>query len=266
MKVFIVLPTYNEADNLETLIDQIFSLHPSFNILVVDDNSPDGTGQIADALSEKDPRIHALHRPGKLGLGTAYVEGFKYALNQGADLIFEMDADFSHNPEYLGDFLEASKKADLVVGSRYKNGIRIEGWKFRRLLLSKLANIYVACLLLRPVWDFTSGFRCYKRRVLQTIDLDKIRSDGYAFQIEMIHHTYKHNFTIFEIPIMFKERIRGVSKISRRIVWEALWVPIRYHAPIFKVFKHFFSVLFGFREFIYRTALDEEEGKGGGNA
>jgi len=249
MNPYIVIPTYNEAENLEHIVDQIFSLHPSFNIIVVDDNSPDGTGAIADALSREDRRIRVIHRPHKSGLGTAYVEGFKVALAKGADLIFEMDADFSHDPKYLQDFLEASKRADLVIGSRYVNGVRVEGWRFRRLLLSKFANMYVSYIMVRPVWDFTAGFRCYRRAVLESIDLNDIRSDGYAFQIEMTYQAFKHGFKVFEIPILFKEREHGYSKISRRVVLEAVWLTLKCRAPVLEILKHLSFLFKDYREF-----------------
>jgi dolichol-phosphate mannosyltransferase len=233
----IVIPTYNEAENIESLTKQILELHPDFNIIVVDDNSPDGTGKIAATLAQKDTRIQAIHRFKKLGLGTAYVEGFKKALADGADLIFEMDADFSHDPHYLCNLLEASKNADLVIGSRYINGIRVEGWRFRRLLMSKLANIYISYITAKPLWDFTAGFRCYKRCVVESIDLNRVESDGYAFQIEMTHLTFQHGFTVVEIPIIFRERARGVSKISKNVVWEAFWLTLKYHAPLRAMFK-----------------------------
>lgn len=238
MKAYIVIPTYNEAENLPKLVDQVFSLHPTFHIIVVDDNSPDGTGRIADALSRKDSRVHVIHRPHKAGLGTAYIEGFKMALAQGADLIFEMDADFSHRPKYLKSFLEASEKAGLVIGSRYVNGIRVEGWRFRRLLLSKIANMYVSYIMVRPVWDFTAGFRCYRRAVLESIDLDSIRSDGYAFQIEMTYLAFENGFRVVEIPILFRDREHGHSKISRNVVWEAFWLTLKCRAPILKIIRH----------------------------
>jgi len=233
MQIFIVIPTYNEAENLEKLLDKIFQLHPDFNIIIVDDNSPDSTGEIAEAMSRKDPRLHVIRRPEKAGLGTAYVRGFQEALLKGADLIFEMDADFSHDPKYLINFLKASEDSDLVIGSRYVNGVRVEGWKFRRLLLSKLANMYVSYIMVKPVWDFTAGFRCYKRAVLEAINLDEIKSDGYAFQIEMTYLTFKHGFRVFEIPIIFKEREHGFSKISRNVVWEAFWLTLRCRASVF---------------------------------
>ncbi len=261
MQTFIVIPTYNEAQNLANIVERIFELHPAFNILVVDDNSPDGTGEIADALSRKDSRVHVIHRPRKAGLGTAYVQGFKEALAKGAELIFEMDADFSHNPKYLQDFLEASTKADLVIGSRYVDGVRVEGWRFRRLLLSKFANMYVSYMMVRPVWDFTAGFRCYRRTVLENIDLDKIKSDGYAFQIEMTYLTFKHGFSVLEIPIIFKEREHGSSKISRGVVWEAFWLTLKYRAPIIEIIKHLSFFFKDYREFVESNSQDKVDEK-----
>lgn len=253
MNPYIVIPTYNEAANLVQLVDQILELHPYFNIIIVDDNSPDGTGAIADDLSRKDSRVHVIHRPHKAGLGTAYIAGFKEALAKGADLIFEMDADFSHDPKYIKDFLEASKKADLVVGSRYINGVRVEGWRFRRLLLSKFANMYVSYVMVRPVWDFTAGFRCYRRTVLESMDLEKIRSDGYAFQIEMTYLTFKNGFKVFEVPIIFREREHGYSKISRKVVWEAFWLTLKCHAPILEILKHLSFLFKDYNEFVKKN-------------
>ncbi|NIO21122.1 MAG: hypothetical protein GTN76_10370, partial [Candidatus Aenigmarchaeota archaeon] len=163
--------------------------------------------------------------------------------------IFEMDADFSHDPIYLQDFLEASKRADLVIGSRYKNGVRVEGWRFRRLLLSKFANMYVSYVMVRPVWDFTAGFRCYRRAALESMDLDRIRSDGYAFQIEMTYLTFMNGFTVFEVPILFKEREHGYSKISRKVIWEAFWLTLRCHAPILDMLKHLSFFFKDYRDF-----------------
>jgi dolichol-phosphate mannosyltransferase len=238
MKAFIVLPTYDEAKNITALVHRILELQPTFGIIIVDDNSPDGTGKIADSLAREDSRILVIHRPAKAGLGTAYVEGFKLALASGADLIFEMDADFSHDPVYLGNFVKAAENADLVIGSRYSNGVRVEGWQFRRLLLSKFANIFVSYVMLKPTWDFTAGFRCYKRKVIENIGLENIRSDGYAFQIEMTHLTYQHGFKVAEIPIVFKARKHGTSKISRNVVREAFWITLRCHAPITQIIRH----------------------------
>jgi len=250
MNIYIVIPTYNEAENIEPLLGQIFTAHPDFNIIVVDDNSPDGTGAIADALSARDPRVHVVHRAKKAGLGTAYVRGFQEALAMGADIIFEMDADFSHDVRYLKDFLAATKTADLVIGSRYINGVRVEGWRFRRLLLSKLANMYVSYVMVRPVWDFTAGFRCYRRQLLEAINLNQVRSDGYAFQIEMTHLAFKHGFRVVEIPIVFREREHGASKISRKVIWEALWLTLRCRAPLSEIIKHLSFLCKDYRQWV----------------
>ncbi|MDZ7697216.1 MAG: polyprenol monophosphomannose synthase [Deltaproteobacteria bacterium] len=255
MKVCIVIPTFNEAQNIENLVEEIFSLHPDHNIIVVDDNSPDGTGNIADGLSQRYPRLHVIHRPCKAGLGSAYLKGFRQALQNGADLIMEMDADFSHDPKYIAQLVEASEDADLVIGSRYVNGVRVEGWRFRRLLLSKLANIFVSFVLVRPVWDFTAGFRCYKRSVLETIDLDRIRSDGYAFQIELVHLAFTHGFKVCEVPIIFRERAHGYSKISRKVVREAFWVTLKCHAPWRVIWRHLSFLFKDYDEFVERSDL-----------
>lgn len=250
LKTYVVIPTYNEAKNIERIIEETLALHSNFNIIVVDDNSPDGTGAIADVLSGKDSRINVIHRPKKAGLGTAYIEGFKMALSKGADLIFEMDADFSHDPIYLERFLDASKKADLIIGSRYVNGVRVEGWRFRRLLLSKFANMYVSYIMVRPVWDFTAGFRCYRRAVLESIDLDSVTSDGYAFQIEMTHLAFKHGFKVVEIPIIFKERRHGFSKISKSVIIEAFWLTLKCRAPVLEILRHLSFLFRDYNEFV----------------
>jgi len=250
MRVYIVIPTFDEAKNLSNLVREIFALHPGFNIIVVDDNSPDGTGEIADLLSRRYPRLDVIHRARKAGLGTAYVEGFRQAIGKRADLIIEMDGDFSHGPEYLQGLIDASRKADVVIGSRYINGVRVEGWRFRRLLLSKLANIFVSFVMVRPIWDFTAGFRCYSRAVLESIDLDRIRSDGYAFQIEMTHQVFKHGFKVLEIPIVFRERVHGYSKISRKVIWEAFWITLKCHAPLLEIFKHLSFLFKDYNEFV----------------
>jgi len=249
MKTFIFIPTYNEAVNLERLVGQIFTLHPDFHILIVDDNSPDGTGDIAEGLRQENSHIHVIHRPKKTGLGTAYIEGFKQALSLGADLIFEMDADFSHDPKYLQDFVKTTQTADLVIGSRYMNGVRVEGWRFRRLVLSKFANMYVSYIMVTPVWDFTAGFRCYRRKVLESIDLNSVKSDGYAFQIEMTYLAFKHGFRVAEIPILFKEREGGYSKIGRNIIWEAFWLTLRCRASIWEIIKHLNFLFKDYSEF-----------------
>jgi dolichol-phosphate mannosyltransferase len=253
MKITIVIPTFNEAKNLEKLVEQIFSLHPAYNIIVVDDNSPDGTGDIADALARKYPRLRVIHRPVKAGIGSAYLEGFRAALREKADLIMEMDADFSHDPIYIERLVAAAESADLVIGSRYVNGVRVEGCRFRRLLLSKLANIFVSFVMVKPVWDFTAGFRCYRRTVLETVGLDSIRSDGYAFQIELIYLTYKHGFRVCEVPIIFREREHGYSKMSKKAAWEALWVTLKCHAPWRDIWRHLPFLFKDYNEFVGRA-------------
>lgn len=249
IKPFVVIPTYNEASNIGPLVARLLALGRNLHILVVDDNSPDGTGVIADRLAQVHANVHVVHRPSKRGLGRAYVHGFKVALEKGADIIFEMDADFSHDPKYISSFFDAIEDADLVIGSRYIGGVRVEGWRFRRLLLSKLANIYVSYIMVKPVWDFTSGFRCYRGKVLESLDLDRIRSDGYAFQIEMTYLTFRHGFHVVEIPILFKEREDGYSKISRKVVWEALWVTWKCRASFREIVKHLSFLFRDYREF-----------------
>lgn len=250
MKKYIILPTYNEAETIEKLVKEIFTLHPDFYAVIVDDNSPDGTGNIADRLRAEYKNLDVIHRTNKSGLGKAYIEGFKKALSEGADLIFEMDADYSHNPVYLTDFLEAIKHSDLVIGSRYINGVRVDGWRFRRLLLSKLANIFVSFVMVKPVWDFTAGFRCYKKEVLESINLDSIVSDGYAFQIEMTYNVFKNGFRVNEIPILFVEREHGYSKISRNIVKEAFWITLRCRASVNEIFKHLIYIYKDYNKFV----------------
>jgi dolichol-phosphate mannosyltransferase len=255
MNIFIVLPTYDEADNLNPIVTRILELQPTFNIIIVDDNSPDGTGRIADELACADRRIYVIHRQCKAGLGTAYVEGFRQALATGADLIFEMDADLSHDPIYLSDFVEASRTADVVIGSRYVNGVRVDGWKFRRLLLSKLANMFVSYVMVKPVWDFTAGFRCYRRAVIESIGLQNIKSDGYAFQIEMTYLAFKHGFRVAEIPIVFKERRHGTSKISRSVVQEAFLLTLKCRAPLSEVIRHLPNLFKDYDEITSKTPV-----------
>ncbi|MEO8971862.1 MAG: polyprenol monophosphomannose synthase [Ktedonobacteraceae bacterium] len=220
MKTLIIIPTYNELENLSPLIAEIFSYASQTDILIVDDNSPDGTGKLADELSAENPHIHVMHRAGKLGLGTAYIAGFKYAIEQKYDAAFEMDADFSHDPKYLPDFLEAIEDADLVIGSRYVSGGGTPNWSLLRRFISGGGNIYARFLLGLPIHDCTAGYRCYRRKVLETIDLDTIQSQGYAFQIELVYRVRKHNFKIVETPIIFLDRRVGKSKMSRKIFLE----------------------------------------------
>ncbi len=221
-RALIIIPTYNEKENLPALLDAIFELQPNVHVLVVDDNSPDGTGDIADERAAADHRVHAMHRQGKLGLGTAYVAGFKWALARDYQRIFEMDADFSHQPKYLEDFLAASEDADLVLGCRYMRGGGTENWTFTRKLTSQGGNLYARAILWLPYKDLTGGFKCFRREVLETIDLDSIDSVGYAFQIELTYRAHKAGFRIAEVPIVFPDRERGDSKMSGSIVSEAM--------------------------------------------
>ncbi len=218
----VVIPTYNERENIELLLTRILE-YPRFRVLVVDDNSPDGTGQHVATLAQHEPRLAVLSRPEKLGLGTAYIAGFRWALATGAQFIFEMDADFSHDPSYLPQLLAAAETCyDLVLGSRYVRGGGTTDWGFLRQCISRGGNLYAGMILGLPIADSTGGFRCYRRTVLETINLNTVRSNGYSFQIEMVYRTLRAGFRIGEIPIIFPDRRVGKSKMSRRIVIEAL--------------------------------------------
>ena len=221
-KAFVVIPTYNEQDNLRRLIEQVLQQDASLQVLVVDDNSPDGTGQLADELAASNSRINVLHRPGKMGLGSAYRDGFRRAMQLGADLLIEMDADFSHDPAILPVFLERIKEFDLVIGSRYLNGISVVNWPLRRLMLSYGANWYTRLVTGLTIMDCTSGFKCFRRSLIESIDLDRIKSDGYSFQIEMHFRSAELGARICEVPIIFIDRRVGQSKMSKRIVREAV--------------------------------------------
>jgi len=223
-RCLVVVPTYNEADNVPQLLPTILKLGDHFNVLVVDDGSPDGTAKLVKELQKAEPRIHLIERAGKMGLGTAYVAGFKYALANGFDFVFEMDADFSHDPQELPHLLEKAQTYDLVIGSRYISGVNVVNWPLRRLILSYGANVYTRIITGMPVRDATGGFKCFRRKVLESIDLDAIHSNGYAFQIEMNFKTWRNGFKILEIPIVFTDRIIGVSKMSKHIVYEAVWM------------------------------------------
>lgn len=220
--VLIIIPTYNEAENIPRLLPAILGKSPDIDVLIVDDGSPDGTAQLVKSMMNAGQRIHLIERPAKMGLGTAYVAGFKYALAGSYEYIFEMDADLSHDPSEIPNFLEKIKECDLVVGSRYSNGVRVLNWPMQRLLLSYFANVYTRFITGLPLHDATGGFKCYRRRVLQAIDLDKIKSNGYAFQIEMSYKAWKKGFVLREIPIIFLDRRSGVSKMSKSIIREAL--------------------------------------------
>jgi dolichol-phosphate mannosyltransferase len=225
-KTLIIMPTYNERENLPRMADRLMNLLVPVNLLVVDDNSPDGTGKIADELAAKNPRIHVLHRAEKNGLGRAYIAGFKWALERDYEFIFEMDGDFSHDPAAIPEFLNAAREqqADLVLGSRYNFGVRVVNWPLKRLILSRSAGIYVRIITGMPFTDPTGGYKCFRRRALQAINLDNIQSNGYSFQIEMTHRLWRQGLQVVEVPITFTDREHGQSKMSGHIVREALWM------------------------------------------
>ncbi len=221
----VIIPTYNEKENIENIIRKVFSLDGGFDILIIDDGSPDGTAAIVKRLQQEFPeRLHMIERPGKLGLGTAYITGFKWSIDKGYDYTFEMDADFSHNPEDLPRLCQACKDgADLAIGSRYCDGISVINWPIGRIIMSYYASVYVRTVLGMKVYDCTAGFKCYSNKVLRTIDLDKVEMKGYGFQIEMKYTTYKLGFKITEVPIIFVNRKAGTSKMSGGIFGEAFW-------------------------------------------
>jgi dolichol-phosphate mannosyltransferase len=223
-RVLVVVPTYNERVNLPVIVPAILQQDPRIDVLVVDDNSPDGTGAVADALAAETPRVHVLHRTAKQGLGKAYLAGFTWALERHYDFVIEMDADFSHDPKFLPEFLKAAGNADLVIGSRYKSGVNVINWPISRLLLSIGANQYARWITGLPLSDSTGGFKCFRRAVLEAIDFSRVRSNGYAFQIEMSYRAWRKGFRLVEIPIVFTDRIEGQSKMNKRIVREAIWM------------------------------------------
>jgi len=225
-RTLIIMPTYNERENLPRMADRLMQLPEAVELLVVDDSSPDGTGQIADELAAKNSRIHVLHRAQKNGLGRAYIAGFKWALAHDYEFIFEMDGDFSHDPAAIPEFIAAAEKehADLVLGSRYSNGIRVVNWPLKRLVLSRGAGIYVRIITGMPFSDPTGGYKCFRRRALQAIDLDAVQSNGYSFQIELTHRLWRQGLKVVETPIVFTDRKHGQSKMSGHIVREALFM------------------------------------------
>jgi dolichol-phosphate mannosyltransferase len=221
-KILIIIPTYDELENIKRMIPEVLSKDENINILIVDDNSPDGTGSYVEELSRSNNRIKLIQRERKMGLGTAYLTGFKYAIENKYDFIFEMDADFSHDPNEIKKFLIATEKYDLVLGSRYIRGVNVINWPMQRLLLSYFANVYTRIITGLPIKDATGGFKCFKREVLESINLDNVKSNGYAFQIEMSFKAWKKGYRVGEIPIVFTDREKGTSKMSKKIVREAV--------------------------------------------
>jgi dolichol-phosphate mannosyltransferase len=224
MKALVIIPTYNEEENIERILRRVLDVDERLDVLVVDDNSPDGTGRIVEELASENQRVSILHRERKLGLGSAYVAGFTHALSRGYDCVFEMDADFSHDPDDLARFLTEIESQDLIIGSRYISGVSVINWPMSRLILSYFANVYAKVVTGVPVCDLTGGFKCFRKCVLEAIDLTKVASDGYAFQIEMNYKAYRRGFRMKEIPIVFVERRSGESKMSKKIVWEAFFL------------------------------------------
>ncbi len=225
----VIIPTYNEKENIEAIVRKVFSLDTPFDILVIEDNSPDGTATIVKKLQKEFSQLHIIERKGKLGLGTAYIAGFKWALEHNYEYVFEMDADFSHNPEDLVHLYKAcsEKGGDMAIGSRYVSGVNVVNWPMGRVLMSYFASKYVRIVTGMKIHDATAGFKCYTKKVLETIDLDKIRFKGYAFQIEMKFTTWKFGFNIIEVPIIFTDRTQGTSKMSGGIFNEAVWGVIK---------------------------------------
>jgi len=224
LKGIIIIPTYNELDNLKKLIPILRSEYHDLDILIVDDNSPDGTAAFVDDVIVNDKQVNIIKRTGKMGLGTAYVAGFNYMLKNNYDIAFQMDADFSHDPKEIKNFIKAITNCDLIIGSRYIQGVNVINWPMSRLLLSYFANIYTRVITSLPVKDATGGYRCFRRKVLESIDLSRIKSNGYAFQIEMNYKAWKNGFKVCELPIIFMDRVAGTSKMSKKIVREAVFM------------------------------------------
>ncbi len=227
MKSLVIIPTYNEKENIKGIIEAVLKVTPKSHILIVDDNSPDGTGEIVKGLMKQDERIHLLQREKKMGLGTAYVAGFKYAIEKNYDCVVQMDADFSHNPNDIPRLFKEIGEYDLVIGSRYKDGISVVNWPLSRLFLSYFANVYARVITGVPIRDLTGGFKCIKVDVLKAIDLDSVKADGYGFQIEINFLAYINGFKIKEVPIIFIDRRAGYSKMSKKIIWEAFWLVLK---------------------------------------
>jgi len=224
LKTLIIIPTYNEIENIKKLVGEVFEhVQAQTHILIVDDNSPDGTGELADIIAQSNPRVHVMHRPKKLGLGTAYVAGFRYGLENGYDVLIEMDSDFSHDPKYLPIFQQEIEKYDAVVGSRYVPGGGTVNWGLGRRIISKGGSWYARTILGTPLRDLTGGFNCWRRSVIEAVGLHSLKSDGYAFQIEIKYKAFRKKFRIKEVPIVFEDRYLGHSKMNKKIVAEAMW-------------------------------------------
>ena len=224
-RFLVVIPTFNERENISRIVPAVLAIDSRLDVLVVDDGSPDGTGDVVRSLAAADPRVHIIQRAGKLGLGTAYLTGFQWALERSYGLVLQMDADFSHDPSHLPQFLDEARNADVVLGSRYREGrVTVVNWPIARLLLSYFANVYARTITGLPLWDATGGFKCFRREVLEAIDLKDVRSNGYSFQIEMSFRAWRRDFRIVEIPIVFVDRTEGTSKMSKRIMREAIWM------------------------------------------
>lgn len=226
-KTLVIIPTFNEIDNIDRMINTLFGLYPEMSLLIIEDGSPDGTADVVRENQKKYTNLHMIERTGKLGLGTAYITGFKWALEKEYEYVFEMDCDFSHDPEQVKDLLEAAQTNDLVIGSRYIDGIRIINWPFKRLLLSYLASIYTRFVTGIPVFDTTGGFKCFTRKALTTLNLDNIISKGYIFQLELNYKVWLSGLKVKEVPIIFYERRDGESKMAGGIIFEALFAVIR---------------------------------------
>lgn len=222
MKTIILIPTYNELNNIQKLLPVILKMYPEMDILIIDDNSPDGTADFVSELSINNSNVKLIKREGKLGLGTAYVEGFRYMLKNGYDVAIQMDADYSHDPKEIANFMKYLDEYDLIIGSRYVQGVNVINWPMRRLLLSYLANQYTKIITGLPIKDSTGGFKCFKRKVLEAIDLNEMKSNGYSFQIEMTYKAWIKGFKLKEVSIVFTDRVAGTSKMSKKIVREAI--------------------------------------------
>jgi len=223
-RAIVIIPTYNEYENIQRIINAVLEQNEIIDILIVDDNSPDGTGKFVNELAKTNPRVKIIERAGKMGLGTAYIEGFKFAIKEKYDFIFEMDADFSHDPKELNNFLAAIQTSDVVIGSRYINGVNVINWPMQRLLLSYFASFYTRVITGLPIRDATGGFKCFRRKALESINFNNIKSNGYSFQIEMNFKAWKNGHKITEIPIIFTDRLKGTSKMSKKIVHEAVFM------------------------------------------